>query len=257
MRFLWLCLATMTLISMPGPVANAQLVDPTPDGEGESAPIQAGDADSIPLNPEDPTFNVWKTLRDDLSEGREPGPINIQKFYGGFGFTGIPSFFRLPVALTPEDLVAGSIDVLIMGEYTDAGGGMRGGAYGPNAVRNAAVLSAMGSIYRTSWPCAGQSIRRTENRRLRRRTDRNHSAAKGLFRPYASTCAMRSSRPSLESASSRFLSVATILCCTQMHLPWQTFTARRVSRLCISTPIRTAVERFSATSMVTDNRSGR
>jgi agmatinase len=88
------------------------------------------------LNRDDPTFNLWKTLRDDLSEGREPGPINIQKYPGGFGFNGIPSFFRLPIALTPEDLVAGEVDVLIMGEHTDMGGGMRGTAFGPNAVRN-------------------------------------------------------------------------------------------------------------------------
>jgi agmatinase len=126
------CLAVAVIASQ----ASGQYVDPTPDRPGESAPFREGDTDSVPLNKEDPTFNLWQTLRDDLGKGREPGPINIQKFPGGFGFQGIPTFFRLPVALTPEDLAAGKVDVLIMGEYTDNGGGMRGAAFGPNAVRN-------------------------------------------------------------------------------------------------------------------------
>ena len=62
---------------------------------------------------DDPTYDLWKLVRDDLSEGREPGPIDVQRYYGGLGWQGIPTFFRLPVALTPEDLKAGKVDVLI------------------------------------------------------------------------------------------------------------------------------------------------
>jgi hypothetical protein len=56
-------------------------------------------------------------------KGREAGPINIQRFQGGAGWFGIPAFYKLPVALTPEDLKAGNVDVAIFGAYTDMAGG--------------------------------------------------------------------------------------------------------------------------------------
>lgn len=89
----------------------------------------------IPLNTQDPTYDIWKTPRKDLGKGREPGPINIQRYPGGTGWNGIPSFFRLPIALTPEDLKAGDVDVAMLGAYTDMGGGQRGANRGPGALR--------------------------------------------------------------------------------------------------------------------------
>ena len=72
----------------------------------ETAPIRKGEKAVIPLDTEDPTYNLWRTVRDNLNENREPGIINIQRFPGGTGWNGIPTFFRLPVALTPADLKA-------------------------------------------------------------------------------------------------------------------------------------------------------
>ena len=109
----------------------------------------------IPLNTEDPTYDLWKTIRDDLSEGREAGPINIQRMAFGFGYNGIPTFFRLPVALTPEDLKAGDVDVAFLGAYTDMGIGQRGANRGPTALRasqaeylgwGAASMAHMGTL---------------------------------------------------------------------------------------------------------------
>lgn len=48
---------------------------------------------------------------------------------------GIPTFFKLPVALTPEDLKAGDVDIAIIDAHTDMGGGYRGAAWGPMAFR--------------------------------------------------------------------------------------------------------------------------
>jgi hypothetical protein len=76
---------------------------------------------AIPLYTKDPSINMWKERRTDLSEGRKPGPINIQRFPGGFYPAGIPTFFRSPVALVPEDLKAGKVDVAMIGAYTDMG----------------------------------------------------------------------------------------------------------------------------------------
>ena len=89
------------------PAAMAQVVDGTPDRPEERAPAKEGVEPVIPLNKDDPTYDLWKKMREDLADGREPGPINIQRYYGGTGWNGIPTFFRLPVALLPADLAAG------------------------------------------------------------------------------------------------------------------------------------------------------
>ena len=93
---------------------------------------------TIPMDLDDPLYNVWKLIRDNLSEGREPGPINIQRQPFGLGFNGIPTFFRLPVALTPEDLKAGDVDIAFLGAHSDMGFGHRGASQGPNALRTSA-----------------------------------------------------------------------------------------------------------------------
>ena len=93
---------------------------------------------TIPMDPDDPLYDVWKFIRDDLSEGREPGPIDIQRQPFGFGFNGIPTFFRLPVALTPADLKAGDVDIAFLGAHSDMGLGHRGASQGPNALRTSA-----------------------------------------------------------------------------------------------------------------------
>jgi agmatinase len=127
--------------------AAAQVpIDDTPDRPEERAPAKEGAQPVIPLNIEDPTYDLWKRMREDLREGREPGPIDIQRFYGGTGWNGIPTFFRLPVALTPEDLAAGNVDVAILGGYTDMGGGYRGAAFGPRALRSSHVYQTWGAF---------------------------------------------------------------------------------------------------------------
>ncbi len=112
-------------------------IDDTPESDKERAPAPEGVEPVIPLNTDDPTYDVWKLIRDDLSEGREPGPINVQRTWGGMGWQGIPTFFRLPVALVPEDLEAGQVEVAIMGAHTDMGSGSRGASRGPAAFREA------------------------------------------------------------------------------------------------------------------------
>lgn len=102
------------------------------------------DEASIPLNTDDSGFNGWKTLRPpSMDTPRTPGPININRYIGAGAKNGIPTFFNLPVALTPEDLKAGKVDVAIMGIGLDMGSGYRGAAYGPRAVRTGEVYKGM------------------------------------------------------------------------------------------------------------------
>ena len=112
--------------------ASAQFMDDTPE---ILAPAPPGIEPVIPLDKDDPTYDLWKLRRDDLSAGRDPGPINVQRFPGGTGWMGIPTFFRLPVALVPEDLRAGQVEIAIIGAYTDMGAGSRGASRGPGALR--------------------------------------------------------------------------------------------------------------------------
>lgn len=111
--------------------ASAQFMDE----DAVQAPAQPGVEAVIPLNKNDPTYNLWKLRRDDLSKGREPGPIDVQRYPGGLMWQGIPTFFRLPIALTPEDLRVGNVDVALIGAYTDMGLGSRGASQGPGAFR--------------------------------------------------------------------------------------------------------------------------
>ena len=114
--------------------------------EMEAEPIREGEKAVIPLDTQDPSYNIWRTLRD-LSQDpkREPGIINLQKYDFGLSYNAMPTFFLTPVAMSPADLEASQVDIAIMGAVTDMGGGMRGAAHGPNAVRNSNVYGGYGA----------------------------------------------------------------------------------------------------------------
>lgn len=105
------------------------------------------DMASVPLNTEDEAFNGWKVRRPAAFDTpREPGPVNLNRYLGSGPKLGIPTFFNLPVALTPEDLVAGDVDVAIVGAGLDTGSGYRGAGYGPRALRTGEVYKGQGFV---------------------------------------------------------------------------------------------------------------
>ena len=83
--------------------------------------------------------DIWKTPVDRSQEAkREPGPIDINRYTVPSGaYAGIPTFMGFPVALTPEDLKAGNVDVAVIGAPVDMGLGRRGAAWGPRGLRTA------------------------------------------------------------------------------------------------------------------------
>ena len=114
--------------------------------EGPAAPIRPGEQAVIPLDKGDPSYNSWRTLRDFSKDPkREPGVINLNQYDVGMSYNAIPTFFNLPVALTPADLKASKVEVAIMGAVTDMGTGVRGAAHGPNALRNSQVYGGYGA----------------------------------------------------------------------------------------------------------------
>ena len=110
------------------------------------------DMASIPLNTESGGFNRWRIPRPaEFDTPREPGPININRYFGSGPKLGIPTFLNMPVAVTPQDLVAGEVEVAIMGVPLDTGTGFRGAAYGPRSVRT-------GNIYKGASPVEPQHM---------------------------------------------------------------------------------------------------
>ncbi|CAN7525843.1 agmatinase family protein [Phenylobacterium sp. LjRoot219] len=93
------------------------------------------DMAAIPLDTTVKQFNTWKLMRPQaLNAQREPGPINLSYYMSGR--SGIATFANAPVAIYPEDLVAGKVDVAIVGAPLDMGSGYRGAKLGPQALRS-------------------------------------------------------------------------------------------------------------------------
>ena len=114
--------------------------------ELDAAPIREGEKAVIPLDTKDPSYNIWRELRDLSGDPkREPGIINLQKYNFGLSYNAMPTFFHMPVAMSPADLKASKVDIAILGAVTDMGTGMRGAAHGPNAVRNSNVYGGYGA----------------------------------------------------------------------------------------------------------------
>ncbi len=112
--------------------------------------------DSIPLEPRDQSRDLLSFYVDcENIEGREPGPINIQSTVAGYAQLGIPTFFRSPVAICPQDLVAGDVDIAIMGAPVDLGIGMRGTGFGPSAIRTGDPLFFWGGLMPNAHPTVG------------------------------------------------------------------------------------------------------
>ena len=81
---------------------------------------------------------------DDFNTGRLPGLFHVNRRHSG-AHSGIRTFARLPMALTPEDLVAAGVDVAILGVPWDSTAGGRSGTnHGPIALRQVAAFSSYG-----------------------------------------------------------------------------------------------------------------
>ena len=92
------------------------------------------DMAAIPLNTEAEDFNSWKVRRPaTMDPKREPGPFRPSWYASGR--SGIATFANAPIAVYPEDLVAGKVDVAIVGAPLDMGSGYRGAKDAPSALR--------------------------------------------------------------------------------------------------------------------------
>jgi len=89
----------------------------------------------MPLNTTSDRFNAaFVRTPESLRElEREPGPFSVHRYL--FPASGVPTFAGAKVAIWPEDLVAGKVDVAIVGIPNDMGSGRRNAEHGPRAMR--------------------------------------------------------------------------------------------------------------------------
>jgi guanidinobutyrase len=119
--------------------------------------FQEEDMAEIPLNPEATRFNGYKIIAPEILEERrrDPGPFSVSRYIHAQG--GIPTFAGAAVAKTPEDLIAGRVDVAITGIPQSMSSGSRDARNGPEALR-AAHGMAGGDVYALVDPAAVLNI---------------------------------------------------------------------------------------------------
>lgn len=108
---------------------------------GEMGYDPTRDMGAMPLNLTANGFNtvmIPAILRDDK---REPGPFSVHRYM--FPESGIPTFAGAPVAVWPEDLTAGAVDVAIVGIPSDMSSGRRNAEAGPNVMRSLDTIAEL------------------------------------------------------------------------------------------------------------------
>ncbi|MDJ0813925.1 MAG: arginase family protein [Woeseiaceae bacterium] len=112
----------------------AKLLDDLIAVAGQMGYSPERDMGAAPLNLTSKNW-VWATptpaaLRE---TEREPGPFSVHPYL--YPKSGVPTFGGAKVAVWPEDLVAGNVDVAIMGVPSDMGSGNRDAAWAPDEMR--------------------------------------------------------------------------------------------------------------------------
>ena len=99
------------------------------------------DMGAAPLNLTDDQFN-GRTLPTPAAlreHEREDGPFSVHRYLNPK--SGVPTFGGAKVAIWPEDLVAGKVDVAIIGVPHNMGSGRRDASAGPDAMRGLNTIS--------------------------------------------------------------------------------------------------------------------
>ena len=108
------------------PMGQAAEDPPSPDFDNEEmidglpASMQSWrDPDRPNVIVLDDDYDAFFQRKDRSNEERPPGPIDIQRYEFQFSKWAFPTYLGVPIALTKEDLVAGEVDVAIVGVPSD------------------------------------------------------------------------------------------------------------------------------------------
>ncbi len=109
---------------------------------GEMGYEPTRDMGATPLNTASKRFNRGKlpTPAPLRELQREPGPFSVHRYL--FPQSGVPTYAGARVAIWPEDLVAGGVDVAIIGVPNNLSSGRRDAGNGPNAMRATNTIAA-------------------------------------------------------------------------------------------------------------------
>lgn len=112
----------------------ASLVDDLMVVAGEMGYSPERDMGAAPLNLTSKRFSSAVTTPAALRKmKREAGPFSVHRYLNPR--SGVPTFGGAKVAIWPEDLIAGKVDVAIMGVPSDMGSGQRDAASAPDEMR--------------------------------------------------------------------------------------------------------------------------
>jgi agmatinase len=99
------------------------------------------DMGAIPLNLTSRDFNMPQPTPSPLRDfDREPGPFSVHRYLAPR--SGVPTFGGAKVAIYADDLVAGKVDVAIIGVPSNFGSGRRDAARAPDAMRALNTIDA-------------------------------------------------------------------------------------------------------------------
>jgi len=92
------------------------------------------DMGAAPLNLKSKRFNAPMPTPAPLrSLDRKPGPFSVHRYL--YPTSGVPTFAGAKVAIYAEDLIAGNVDVAIIGVPSNASSGRRDAGHGPDEMR--------------------------------------------------------------------------------------------------------------------------
>jgi agmatinase len=115
-------------------VSFGKLIDDLMSIAAEMSYDPSRDMGAVPLNLKSKSFNGLQATPEPLRDiKREPGPFSVHRYL--YPSSGVPTFGGAPVAIWPEDLVSGNVDVAIVGVPSNASSGRRDSANGPNEMR--------------------------------------------------------------------------------------------------------------------------
>ena len=116
-----LALVALVAVGMAGAVLPGPAEAQESDTKNDPSVTPWSDPDDphvIRLNKDDPSAEVWNYRNPRLAKDRK-GPTDLQRYGSGMRHEAFPTFLSAPVALTPQELKDGDIDVAIVGSLTD------------------------------------------------------------------------------------------------------------------------------------------
>lgn len=117
-----------------GPESLEKLIDELMAVAEQMGYLPERDMGAAPLNLTTDEFRWRVVTPPELRDmKREPGPFSVHRYL--YPKSGVPTFGGAKVAIWPEDLVAGNVDVAIAGVPSNMSSGMRDAAWAPDEMR--------------------------------------------------------------------------------------------------------------------------